>query len=72
MKIDVDGAELGLIRGARETLRDPGFRSILIEVYEYLPGHDEVLEIIRSAGFHETARYPALHGEIANYVFEKQ
>jgi len=72
MKIDVDGAELGLIRGARETLRDPGLRSVLIEVYEYLPGHDEVLEIIRSAGFHETARYPAPHGEIANYVFEKQ
>lgn len=72
MKIDVDGAELGLIRGARETLHYHGLQSILIEVYEYLPGHDEILETIRRAGFHEVARYPAPHGEIASYLFERR
>ena len=31
LKIDVDGAELGVLQGAPATLRDPGLRSVMIE-----------------------------------------
>ena len=52
MKIDVDGGEVGVIKGARETLKNPKLREVLIEVRD-----DKIQErffienVMRGAGF---------------------
>jgi FkbM family methyltransferase len=51
-KIDVDGGELDLLRGARRTLARPEWRSVLIELDRRDSARNrEVVELLRSAGF---------------------
>ncbi len=59
IKIDVDGGELELVRGAEKTLSDPRLHSVFIEIYEKRSGSDEVKNRLRQAGFSEVAHYPA-------------
>lgn len=52
MKIDVDGIEHLILRGARRTLSSPGLRTVLIEVNDdFVQLASEVSEILTSAGF---------------------
>lgn len=76
MKIDVDGLELAILQGARETLRDARLASVLVE----LSITDEAeraraLELLAEAGFALTAQ-GATQGEgpelAANHLFERR
>jgi FkbM family methyltransferase len=49
LKIDVDGAELGVLHGAAETLRSPSLRTVLIEISVSLS--DEATRVLEAAGF---------------------
>jgi FkbM family methyltransferase len=55
IKIDVDGAEAGVLRGARQTLAQPGLRELMIEVD--VQNTDAVLEVMTGAGFRLADRY---------------
>ena len=50
IKIDVDGLEAKVIRGARETLRDKRLKSLSVELNDGLPEDRETIESIRSSG----------------------
>jgi FkbM family methyltransferase len=51
-KIDVDGGELHLLRGALRTLANPAWRSVLIELDRGETDHNrEVADLLRSVGF---------------------
>jgi FkbM family methyltransferase len=70
IKIDVDGAEAPLIRGAKKTLRAAGLRSVLIELDE---GSDEFPQVhadLLAAGF-RVARKHHILGRFYNFVFER-
>lgn len=73
IKIDVDGLEPEIIRGAAATLADSRLRSLLIEVDESDPANTEMIEQIVGAGFRATksnlARYQA--ATFINYVFTR-
>ena len=51
IKLDVDGGETLVLQGARETLRDPHLRTILVEVDELESDIEKVEELLRDAGF---------------------
>ena len=72
MKIDVDGAELEVLRGAPETLRDPALRAVQIELEtDETAGHyPEVVGELEKAGFVLEAKYP--HFRYANYLFVRR
>jgi len=56
LKIDVDGMEAGVLRGARGLLGSAGMQSILVEFNELRADHREAAEWLRSWGFRETSR----------------
>ncbi len=78
IKIDVDGIEPKVIAGARETLRDPRVRSVLIEINTHLESHWETVDAMLEAGFDydraeaDAARRTegAFEG-VGNYVFRR-
>jgi FkbM family methyltransferase len=72
IKLDVDGAELNVLRGAGRTLSDPGLRSVLMEFDAR--GQTAVDELLAGHGLHrvETYREPEA-GEGAAYArFERR
>lgn len=72
IKIDTDGAEMKVLRGADQTLTYPGLRTILIEVNEKLSSCAEILNYIESKDFHVRTRDRAgVTEELFNYVFER-
>lgn len=72
MKIDVDGNELKVIRGAARTLSDPRFRSLQIELKE---GDRDLIQAIESCGltlFRSTrAALQGEHRDCLNAVFTR-
>ncbi len=52
IKIDVDGFEHKVIAGARETLRNPAVKELLIEVNPHLPEHRAMVHELTALGFH--------------------
>jgi len=69
LKIDVDGPELEILRGAETTLHDPGTRHLLIELTAADRAQAE--QILSAAGFEESARGPEQDG-MFNVIFEKR
>ena len=57
LKIDVDGAEVPLLRGAERTLREPALASIFIELAAEASSEEKML---REAGFRLTRRDPVV------------
>ena len=51
IKIDVDGFEHRVIAGARETLKNPALKSILVEINSLLPEHRAIVEELEALGF---------------------
>ena len=72
IKIDVDGAEPSILRGAEKTLRSGAVRSLLIEANDTLPSRDEIVMIMTDYGFKVTERINALTmTEFSYYLFER-
>lgn len=78
IKIDVDGGEVAILRGAANTLRSHSLRTLLIEVDEATTQASEVTDILTGAGFtlrsKHKYRYGGTTGPFAhmfNYIFER-
>ncbi len=72
IKIDTDGAELKILRGAGQTLINPELRTILIEVNEKLPTCGEMLDYIKSKGFQVRTRdHAGEDANLYNLLFER-
>lgn len=61
VKLDVDGAEVGVLRGAREVLRSPQLRSLVVETEHR--NTDEVQRELADAGFRLEHRIDDRHGK---------
>ena len=78
IKIDVDGLEPAVIAGARETLRTPHIRSVLVELNSALDEHWTVVDTMLELGFDyskdEVERSTRSEGPfkgVGNYVFRR-
>ncbi len=75
LKIDVDGIEPKIIQGAKETLKNPKLKSILIEFNEKLPEDLDTSKTIQNYGFklakkcHSPMASQGDFATIFNYVF---
>jgi FkbM family methyltransferase len=73
IKIDTDGAELKVLRGAEKTLLLPSLRTIFLEVNEMLPTCDEMLGYVKGKGFVVRSRVAAGVSEgFFNYLFVRR
>src|SRR5712691_9208281 len=71
LKIDVDGTEAQILDGARETLRDPALRSVLIELeHAETARNTAIVERLAGAGF-VLARRGGNQGGSANAIFTR-
>jgi FkbM family methyltransferase len=68
IKIDVDGHEAAVVRGAAKTLRDPHLRSVIIEVDGETA--EPVDALMRAAGLGEASR-ARLSSGLVNVVYER-
>jgi FkbM family methyltransferase len=78
IKIDVDGFEPRVIAGARETLKNPAMRSLLIETNQHLADHMAMVEELNALGFRHdraqvdrAARKSGTFEGVAEYVFRR-
>lgn len=67
LKLDVDGAEAAVLRGAAATLADPRLRSVLIEVED--ASGDEIIDLAKTAGLGVRERYDSRDGNPLNGVW---
>lgn len=73
MKIDVDGTEADIVRGAPDTLSDPRLKTALVEVYMFRNVADEIEEAFAAHGFVLTNAEQIDHtpGTVRNLVFAR-
>lgn len=78
IKIDVDGLEFKVIKGAEKTLGNCSVRSVLMEVNDALPEHREMLRFMGELGYtFDAAQVEAARRKdgpfkgVAEYVFTK-
>ena len=71
IKIDVDGPELAVLRGATQTLRLEGLRGCLIELDEARAETAEAVGILEAAGFRLRSRHPRGDGTLFNTIYER-
>lgn len=78
IKIDVDGFEPKVIAGARETLRNPKMKSLLIETNQNLADHMAMVDELNALGFRHDAgqvaraeRKDGTFKGVAEYVFRR-
>ena len=77
IKVDVDGLEPEIIKGAAKTIADPRLKSLLIEINEALPEFMAIVETLKKAGFSATRNDHARmfdagpYDRLFNYVFRR-
>lgn len=76
IKIDVDGLEAEILRGARRVLTTPGLRSILLEINENQESDIAILDYLASLGFRVARKgEPVIdttgRARMVNYVFNR-
>lgn len=62
IKVDVDGAEVGVIRGATDVLRSPTLRTVLIELDQSAAEYSMVDAMLREAGLTCTSKRRCIPG----------
>ena len=72
MKIDVDGAEIDVLRGATRTLGHDGLRSLLVEVRCQDGQEQDVVNLLKLANFEILSRHDRGDGVVWNYIFVKK
>lgn len=70
IKIDVDGNEPQIIQGALKTLCLPEVRSVLVELNLDLPGHTQVIDLMKEKGFIYCMEGPLQ--KIKNHIFFRE
>lgn len=78
IKIDVDGNESLVLRGAERALSDEGLRSLLVEVDERSPAAEEIVRLLADKGFKLRSKHKYVYGgetgpysTMFNYVFTR-
>jgi FkbM family methyltransferase len=66
IKLDVDGNELEILKGASKTLSGVGFKTLMVEV---LHEDKEMFDYLRGLGLNEFAKYRIDVGGTYNYLF---
>jgi FkbM family methyltransferase len=69
VKIDVDGAELAILRGAGQTLRDPRVRSLLVETEPESDQRDAITSFLGDRGFE---RWTGIRPGAPNTIFVRR
>jgi FkbM family methyltransferase len=78
LKIDVDGIEKKILKGAPRTLEDPRLKSVLIELNTDLAECAEIIEMMAAHGYtlfkkeHAEAFYTGQMAGIYNHIFVKK
>ncbi|EKD70849.1 MAG: FkbM family methyltransferase, partial [uncultured bacterium] len=75
LKIDVDGPEVKILKGATATLSNPKLKHILVELFE--DEETEVIELLSSFGFKKIKMkshtpIPGPRGHMGNFIFRRQ
>ena len=72
IKIDVDGAEMAVIKGAINTLKNKTLKSIFIELEDNNKHTIEIINIIKKSGFIESKKVQVQNYEgLNNYIFTR-
>jgi len=78
IKLDVDGTELSILRGAGNVLSHGTLKSMLIEILEGDQRSKQVMAILESAGLRVHSKHKYVHGgdtgpssKIYNYIFRR-
>ena len=71
IKLDVDGTELKILRGATKTLRDDSVRSVLVEISSLDPTSEDILTFLHDAGFSLDSKYKHGATVISNLIFKR-
>jgi FkbM family methyltransferase len=71
VKLDVDGAEFAVLRGATRALQQDALKSILVEVRREHNMAEEVEKLLRAANFKLAAMHDRGNGIIWNYIFKR-
>lgn len=73
IKIDVDGNELLVLKGAKKILRDGRCKSILIELFYNNPEYQQCVELIEECGFFllKKSHSRLFEGKWDNHIFAK-
>jgi hypothetical protein len=74
LKIDVDGAEMGVLKGAERALEQEQLRSVLMEVH-FLPGaesHSAIDYLVNEKKFRLAARYQRGVSGVYNCIFVRR
>lgn len=73
LKLDVDGPELEVLRGAGDLLGHAELRSLLVEIDERQPDAGEITTLLESHGFRVTSRHPrGPTGHLFNVIFDRE
>ncbi len=70
LKIDVDGIEFLVLKGATETLANSSVRSIIVELAEGERAN-EVTELLLDNGFKLHSKHPRMTPGLFNYIFQR-
>jgi FkbM family methyltransferase len=78
IKIDVDGIEFRILKGAEQTLRGPTLRSLMVEIDEANPEMTKMVQFLYDQGFSIYSKYKYVEGghtgpasKLFNYLFIK-
>lgn len=74
LKVDVDGGEFAVFRGAAATLRAPSLQTVLVEADTNREGTEALLASIEAAGFALTEKHAREKGKsthLFNYIYER-